>query len=171
MAELFKPASSHRSPKVYQASITWMAQSMAEFGKAAVDSKAAVTFAIDMLGHRDAAVREAGTEFTAVLHEQMGARLDGMLAADVKSAMMDKVRDRWSAGPAVTGVKQRTEKSRAAAAKAPPSAAPSASNGSSSLRTVASSAPGGRGMSHQTAFCFQVLFFFSPAALSLSVEL
>lgn len=144
MSELFKPSSNHRSPKVYQASIIWMARSMAEFGKASVDSKAAVGFAVDMLGHKDASVREAGTDFTAVLHEQMGARLDGMLAADVKSAMMDKVRDRWNSGPAVTGEKPRTEKSRQAA-QAPPSTAAS-TNGSSSARTTASTVPAGRGV-------------------------
>jgi hypothetical protein len=140
MSELFKPASSHRSPKVYQASITWMARSMAEFGKACVDTKAAVAFATDMLGHKDADVRKAGTEFSAVLHEQMGPRLDGMLSADVKSAMMDKVRERWNAGPAVAGEKQRTEKSRAAAAARAPS-----NNGSKSARTTANSVPGDRG--------------------------
>jgi hypothetical protein len=144
MSELFKPASNHRSPKVYQASINWMARSMAEFGKACVDSKAAVTFAIDMLGHKDADVRKAGTEFTAVLHEQMGSRLDGMISADVKSAMMDKVRERWNAGPAVAGEKTRTEKSRAAtAAKVTPAAL--SMNGSSAARTTATSVPGGRG--------------------------
>lgn len=147
MAELFKPASSHRSPKVYQASIVWMARSMAEFGKASVDTKAAITFAKDMLSHRDAAVREAGIEFTAVLHEQMGSRLDGILSADIKSAMMDKVRDRWNAGPAVTGEKTRTEKSRTAAAAKAPRSAPPSSNGSSSARTTVVSVPGERGVS------------------------
>lgn len=162
MSELFKPASSHRSPKVYQASITWMARSMAEFGKASVDSKAAVGYAIDMLGHKDASVREAGTEFTAVLHEQMGARLDGMLAADVKSAMMDKVRARWGAGPAVTGEKQRTEKSKTAGAAKLATAAAS-SNGSVSARSTSSSAPPARGV-----YFLLLLLMFSLHATELS---
>jgi hypothetical protein len=132
MVELFGKASGHRSPKVYQASITWMTRSMVEFGKASVDSKAAVGFAKDMLGHKDAAVREAGTEFTAVLHEQVGAKLDGLLAGDVKGAMMDKVRERWAAGPAVSSEGTRTERSRTAPS-APSVAAPS------SRRTTATS--------------------------------
>ena len=177
MAELFKPASSHRSPKVYQASITWMARTMAEFGKASVDSKAAVAFAKDMLCHKDAAVREAGTEFTAVLHQQMGARLDGMLSADIKSAMRDKVRDRWNAGPAVTGEKQRTEKSRVAAAAKTASSAPSSSNGSVSARTTAASVPGARGaapapliMYHCAALCaVAVRYRFAPVGDSCAV--
>lgn len=144
MSELFKPASNHRSPKVFQASITWMARSMAEFGKACVDSKAALTFAKDMLSHKDAAVRDAGIEFTAVLHEQMGDRLDGMLSADIKSSLMDKVRERWNSGPAVTGEKQRTEKSRPAPAAKAPSTVPS-TNGSSTARTTAASVPGACG--------------------------
>lgn len=71
MSVLHPLAAKHKSPRVWVASITWMTTAAADFGSIAVDNKAAMGYCKEMLSNTNAGVREAGTEFAALLHAQV----------------------------------------------------------------------------------------------------
>lgn len=70
MSILHPLAAKHKSPRVWVATITWMTTAAADFGPLGLDKKAAIGYCKEMLTNTNAGVREAGTEFAALLHSQ-----------------------------------------------------------------------------------------------------
>lgn len=71
MSVLHPLAAKHKSPRVWVSAIVWMTTAATDFGPTAVEKKAAMGYCKEMLSNTNAGVREAGTEFAAVLHAQV----------------------------------------------------------------------------------------------------
>ena len=99
--QLHAKAAKHKNPKVLQEATAWTTRAATEFGPRALDTKAAVPMVKELLGHTNAGVRTAATEFAAVLHDVLGPPLLDALSAGVKPAMMSTVQASCAAAAAL----------------------------------------------------------------------
>jgi len=84
MSVLHPLASKHKSPRVGVASIGWMTIAAADFGATALDKKATIGYCKEMLMNTNAGVREAGTEFAAILHSLVSPRFELICALQLR---------------------------------------------------------------------------------------
>ena len=113
--QVFLKASKHTSPKVLQECAAWLTRAGTDFGVKRLDSKWAIATAKALLNHANLGVRNAGTDFVVMLHQAgMGDDLLDALAADVKPATLNPVKEKCQ--KAAGTLPEPTKRERQAAA-------------------------------------------------------